>query len=79
MKQNNFILAVLGGTHIVPRGLGLDRVFCSQGNAAEGYDYEDDHLKIAQVDDVVEQTPNPANKISTWERCCRCCRSSAGV
>lgn len=53
------------GTHIVPRWLGLDRVFCSQGNAAEGYNYEDDHLEIAQVDNVVEQTPNPANNIST--------------
>ena len=53
-KQNNFILVVLVGTHIVPRWLGLDGVFCSQGDAAEGYNYEDDHLKIAQVDDVVE-------------------------
>lgn len=44
----------------------MDGVFCSQGNAAEGYDDEDDHLEIAQVDDVVEQTPNPA-KGSTGE------------
>ena len=64
-RQNNFILAMLVGTHIVPWWLGLDRVFCSQGNAAEGYNYEDDHLEIAQVDDIVEQTPNPANNTST--------------
>lgn len=66
-KQHNFILAILASTHIVPWWFCLDGVFCCQGNAAESDDDEDDHLEVAQVDDVVEQTPDPANSRSTWK------------
>lgn len=65
-KKHSFILATLACTHIVPRRFCLDGVFCCQGNAAEGNDDEDDHLEVAQVDDVVEETPDPANDRSTW-------------
>lgn len=53
---------IWGATHIIPGRLSLHRVLCSQGDAAEGDDDQDHHLKVAQVDDVVEQAPDPAGR-----------------
>lgn len=45
----------LGGTHVVPRCVGLHGVLGRQGDAAHGDDHEDAHLKVAQIQDVMAQ------------------------
>lgn len=49
----------MGSPHLVPGGVRVDGVLGSQRDATERNDKEDDHLKIAHVDDVMAQATDP--------------------
>lgn len=60
-------------THIVPGRVCLHGVFSGQGNATQGDDHEDDHLKVLHGHDVVAEAAKPGRQSTGQQGLRRAC------
>ena len=55
-------------THLVVVAVGVDGVLHGQCYTAEGDDHHDEEVKVAQVDNVMTESPNTEGKLDRDDR-----------